>query len=160
MLCKMVLDTPMGEMLAVADGNALHRLLFIGDDIDSKAYVDIPLGENSIIALLKEELGSYFSGNIKKFTTPINPSGTEFQKLVWKTLLSVKYGSTISYKEQAILMGMPLSFRAVANGNSRNPIAIIIPCHRIVRSNGDVCGYRGGISKKILLIKHEKEFMC
>ena len=93
---------------------------------------------------------------MKEFKTPIHLIGSAFQKLVWNTLIRITYGKTKSYREQAIAISNPLAQRAVANANGANKIAIVIPCHRIINSNGDIGGYGGGSVRKKWLIQHEK----
>ncbi len=98
----------------------------------------------------------YFNGSLKEFKTPIHTLGTQFQKLVWLELTRVIYGSTKSYREQAKAISKPMAFRAVANANGTNQMTIVIPCHRIINSNGSIGGYSGGIARKKWLLEHEK----
>jgi methylated-DNA-[protein]-cysteine S-methyltransferase len=118
--------------------------------------------ENSIkqeTQLLKEagrQLMEYFQGNKKKFDLPLRPEGTEFQKAVWKALQTIPYGETSSYKQVAEKIGNPKACRAVGMANNRNPIAIIIPCHRVIGSSGKLVGYAGGLDVKDQLLKLEK----
>lgn len=112
--------------------------------------------ENQVIKQCKEELEKYFRGELKKFKIKYHTQGTEFQEKVWKELLNVKYWTTISYKELAKRIGRPTSVRAVANAVGKNKIGIIIPCHRIIGSNGTLTGYAGGIQNKRYLLEIEK----
>lgn len=111
---------------------------------------------NQVIKQCKEELKKYFRGELKNFKIKYHTQGTEFQEKVWKELLNVKYGTTISYKELAKRIGRPTSVRAVANAVGKNKIGIIIPCHRIIGSNGTLTGYAGGIQNKRYLLEIER----
>ncbi len=157
-------DTKIGPMLAIGDEKAIHLLEFSGrrgleseiKELRHKLHSAIVPGITEPIQLLAREIQLYFEGTLREFTTPLYMSGTPFQQEVWKGLQSIPYGETRSYKEQACSLQKPLAHRAVANANGRNKIAIIIPCHRVVRSNGDLGGYGGGINRKQWLIDHEK----
>lgn len=97
----------------------------------------------------------YFEQGLQYFTVPLQASGTAFQQQVWQSLLTIPYGSTTTYKQQANKLGNPLVIRAMANANGKNPIAIIIPYHRVIGSNGGLTGYAGGLSRKAGLLQHE-----
>lgn len=104
-------------------------------------------GVTPVLSLVQKELQAYFEGTLTTFTLPLSPYGTPFQKRTWLALTKVPYGTTQSYAEIARALNQPTAFRAVANANGVNPIAIVIPCHRIIKSSGDLCGYRGGLLK-------------
>ena len=104
----------------------------------------------------KNQLIEYFEGKRKNFDIKIKLSGTEFQINVWKELMKIPYGTTITYKELAKRVGLPKGYRAVGNANNKNKIAIIIPCHRVILSNGRIGGYESGVDKKNYLIDFEK----
>lgn len=155
--------SPIAEMVIISDQQGVYLLEFDGRKnlqkgidhlckITEKSLIE---GETSASRHLKDELDLYFSGSLKTFNTPIHMIGTPFQKKVWETLLKIPYGQTKSYLEEAALCGNPNSFRAVANANSRNRLAIIIPCHRVISKNGKLGGYSGGLDKKKFLIIHE-----
>src|ERR1051325_477277 len=115
-------------------------------------------GENGDHPFLREcklQLEKYFSGKLQEFTVPLHPSGTEFQLKVWKALLDIPYGKTISYLDLAVTVGDKNSNRAVGSANGKNPIAIIIPCHRVIGHNGKLTGYGGGLWRKEWLLEHE-----
>lgn len=112
--------------------------------------------ESQMIKQCKEELEKYFRGELKHFKIKYHTQGTEFQEKVWKELLNVKYGTTISYKELAKRIGKPTAIRAVANAVGKNKIGIIIPCHRIIGSNGTLTGYAGGLENKKYLLGIER----
>jgi O-6-methylguanine DNA methyltransferase len=138
-------------MLAVTNGRALIYLDFI-DDI-----LEIENSDHFILLKLEKELRDYFSKKLQTFTIPLSLTGTEFQKGVWNTLLKIPYGSTISYAKEAKLSGNPKASRAVANANGKNPISILIPCHRVISSDGSIGGYSGGgVWRKEFLLSLER----
>jgi methylated-DNA-[protein]-cysteine S-methyltransferase len=143
------IKTPLGSMIAKTESKAITSLDFT-DDVSMSDNSDHPL-----LLQLEKELGEYFTGDRISFNLPINPKGTPFQKSVWKTLCTIPYAETISYATEAKLFGNPKAVRAVANANGRNPIAILIPCHRVIATGGGLGGYSGGIEKKEFLLKLE-----
>ncbi len=160
------IDTPLGPMLAISDEEALYLLEFVErrglereiEKLRSKTKVSIIPGDTSPIASINAELKLYFDGALKSFKTPIHIMGSPFQKLVWEELMRIPYGQTRSYHDQAIGIGKQTAYRAVANANGANQLAIVIPCHRIINKNGDLGGYGGGISRKKWLIDHERKW--
>jgi len=157
------IDTPLGTMIAGATPNGICTLDFTDKkknnppfDNDSTNYSS---GQNIFIETLKKELDEYFSKKRKNFSVPLDMIGTDFQKEVWGELLNIPYGETRSYLQQAAAIQKPTSVRAVANANSRNKIAIIIPCHRVIGANGTLTGYAGGLDRKKWLIDLEKKVM-
>ncbi len=159
------LDTPLGPMLAIADDKALHLLEFVKrrglereiERLRIKTKSAIIPGSTDPTISIEKELKSYFEGSLKAFKTPINLLGSPFQELVWEALMCIPYGETRSYAQEAIAIGKPSACRAVANANGANQLAIVIPCHRIINSNGDLGGYGGGIAHKKWLLDHEKK---
>lgn len=115
-------------------------------------------GENEHIKSLKLQLKEYFEGIRKEFTLPLITPGSEFQQDVWKELQNIPYGTTRSYLQQSVAIGKPGSVRAVANANGMNRISIIIPCHRVIGSDGTLTGYGGGLKRKKWLLDHEKKY--
>lgn len=158
------IETPLGEMIACATDKGICLLEFNDrkklDGQFKKLAKDLNANiveqENKHFALLKKELEAYFNHDLKIFTVPLDLVGTEFQKKVWQALLTIPYGKTVSYLQQSESMGNPLSIRAVANANGMNKIAIIIPCHRVIGSNGKLTGYAGGLERKQFLLNLEK----
>jgi methylated-DNA-[protein]-cysteine S-methyltransferase len=126
-----------------------------------KRYLDCTFiqKDNELIESVRKDLDSYFDGKLKTFNTPLMFFGTDFQKVVWNALLKIPYGETISYKEEAKMIGSEKSVRAVANANGANNIAIIVPCHRVIGSNGDLRGYASGVDIKKRLLDIEKKFV-
>ena len=108
-----------------------------------------------ILSRLFEQLEQYFEGERTEFDVPLDPEGTEFQKTVWRELLHIPYGSTLSYGELSERVSDKKAIRAVGRANGQNPIPIVIPCHRVVGSNNDLVGYSGGIERKRWLLQHE-----
>lgn len=147
-----LIHTPIGKMIATADENAITSLDFTNES-ELIQNSDTPL-----LLQLEKELHEYFAGKRKVFTLPLSVQGTPFQKQVWETLLTIPYGTTISYAQEAEIFGNPKAVRAVANANGRNPIAILIPCHRVIASGGGLGGYSGGIDKKEFLLELEQKF--
>lgn len=123
----------------------------------STRKMDLPMvvTPTKILKQAVKELNEYFAGKRKKFDVPLNPAGTEFQKAVWKELSRIPYGETISYQELALRINKPKAVRAVGAANGKNPLWMIVPCHRVIGKNGSMTGYAGGISlkKKLLLLE-------
>ena len=115
------------------------------------------LEETELILCCKQQIDEFFAGERKAFDLPLAPVGTEFQKKVWNALKEIPYGETRSYKDIAIAVDNPKGFRAVGMANNRNPIAIIVPCHRVVGVNGKLVGYAGGMDVKTFLLELEKQ---
>lgn len=155
-------DTPLGEMTAFsADGKIC--LFGFGDLHPDAVFLEKHSGEikyedDACISDLRKQLFEYFNGTRKNFSVPLEPDGTHFQVKVWRTLLDIPYGSTRSYAEQAAATGNLKSIRAVARANGSNPIAILIPCHRVIGSNGTLTGYAGGLERKKWLLAHEQRY--
>lgn len=147
-----LISTPIGKMIAKSDEEVLTYLDFIDKESMQEGNSNHP-----ILIRLEQELGEYFAKKRRSFTIPLSPSGTAFQKGVWDTLLKIPYASTISYADEAKMFGNPKATRAVANANSKNPISILIPCHRVIASNGSLGGYSGGLWRKEFLLSHESE---
>lgn len=110
---------------------------------------------NLWIERLEQQLNEYFDGDLKTFDVPLVTVGTEFQKEVWAALREIPFGETWSYRQLAERVGRPRGYQAVGQANSRNPHAIVVPCHRVVQANGSIGGYAGGVERKKWLLKHE-----
>lgn len=159
------IETDLGTMVACATDKGVCLLEFSdrkGLETELKQLAkyhnaNIVQGQNKYFKQLKDELDAYFEGRLKEFNVPLDISGTDFQKQVWQALVEIPYGTTSSYLRQAEVLGKPLSVRAVANANGMNKIAIIIPCHRVVGSDGSLTGYAGGLWRKQKLIDLEKD---
>jgi methylated-DNA-[protein]-cysteine S-methyltransferase len=146
--------TPIGKLTVAVDDTGVRHVLFATNahpvpsqeewKRDKKATRDV-----------REQLLDYFAGNRKGFDLPINPVGTPFQRKVWKTLVRIPYGQTWSYGELASKVGRPAAARAVGTANGRNPLPILLPCHRVVGSDGSLTGFSGGLPAKVWLLSHE-----
>lgn len=164
-LTSSLIETPLGTMIAIADENGLYLLDFTDrkkfdykiEQLKAKVSPIIQEGRNAILDLIAHELNLYFAGTLQKFTTPLHLVGSPFQQNAWNFLITVPYGQTSTYAQEAITIGNQKACRAVAHANSKNNLAIIIPCHRIIASSGKLCGYAGGIDRKAWLIKHEQQ---
>lgn len=142
------IDTPLGKMVAKCDDIGITNLDFTSSDTIYKS-------DNKMLLELDRQIEEYFIKKREVFDVPLNPSGTPFELEVWNTLLKIPYASIISYKTEAAMMGRDRGFRAVANANGKNPISIIIPCHRVIASDKTLGGYSGGLDKKIALLELE-----
>ncbi|MGA2406748.1 MAG: methylated-DNA--[protein]-cysteine S-methyltransferase [Bacteroidales bacterium] len=166
MIKTIKIETPLGEMIAGATNEGVCLLEFCDRRMLPTEYKDLARflkttledGENRHIKTLRKQLKEYFNGKRKEFTIPLVTPGTEFQQAVWKELQNIRYGSTKSYQDQAIALNRPDSIRAVANANGMNRISIIIPCHRVIGSKGQLTGYGGGLKRKKWLLDHEKKY--
>ena len=149
-------DSPVGPLLLAGDSDALHVLSFgVGSrprEIDAHWMPDTKGVLNSV----RKELDAYFAGRLKTFSTGLAFHGTAFQNAVWKQLTRIPYGETISYLELAKRIDNPKAVRAVGLANGANPIAIIVPCHRVIGSNGSLTGFGGGLPTKRALLELEK----
>jgi AraC family transcriptional regulator of adaptative response/methylated-DNA-[protein]-cysteine methyltransferase len=143
------LDSPLGPVLAISDEKALYLLEFVErrglereiERLRKKIKAVIALGMTAPIQSIEKELKAYFKGQLKEFKTPICMLGSDFQKQAWEALMKIPYGETSSYTEEAVAIGKPTACRAVANANGANQLAIIIPCHRVINSDGKLGGY-------------------
>jgi methylated-DNA-[protein]-cysteine S-methyltransferase len=114
-----------------------------------------PLGPPAIVDAAEEQLAEYFAGRLREFDLPLDPAGTEFQQRAWLALIEIPYGETRTYGEQARLLGLARSARAIGSANARNPLPIIVPCHRLIGSTGKLTGYAGGLGRKEQLLRLE-----
>ncbi|HEX7001145.1 MAG TPA: trifunctional transcriptional activator/DNA repair protein Ada/methylated-DNA--[protein]-cysteine S-methyltransferase [Trueperaceae bacterium] len=158
------LDSPLGPMLAIADDDALLLLEFVerrGLETELRrlqARAAIVPGRTAVTEHIERELAEYFAGERSTFETPLEPIGSEFQRNVWSELGRIPPGTTISYGELAERIGRPTAFRAVAQANGANQLALVIPCHRVVNANGELGGYGGGVPRKQWLLDHERRW--
>jgi methylated-DNA-[protein]-cysteine S-methyltransferase len=148
------MDSPVGPLRIVADDHAILEVSFHGRGTFPAS--PHPSGEEpEVIGQAMNQIKEYFEGSRREFDFAMSPGGTDFQVKVWNELLRIPYGSTISYLELAKRLGDPKCIRAAASANGKNPIAIVIPCHRVVGSNGDLVGYGGGLPRKKMLLDLE-----
>ena len=159
------IDTKLGPMIAISDDEGLYLLEFVDrrgleraiERLRLKTNAAIIPGSAAPIESITRELASYFDGTLTDFKTRLHLLGSPFQRRVWEALMRIPYGQTRTYKSQANAIGKSTACRAVANANGANQLAIVIPCHRIINSNGDFGGYGGGVARKQWLIKHENQ---
>ena len=144
------LSTPIGELLLTSDGAALTGVHFEGRSPDA-AWRE----GDEMLREAREQLSAYFAGTLTEFTLPLAPTGTPFQMRVWEELNAIPFGTTISYGEQARRLDRPSASRAVGSANGRNPISVVVPCHRVVGAGGGLTGFGGGIDRKKWLLEHE-----
>lgn len=149
------IPSPIGELLAVERAGALTDLhLLTGRQVPSPP-ADGRAERTPLLASLAAQLAEYFAGERRAFDLPLAPSGTAFQQAAWRALLAIPYGETRSYAEQARALGRPTATRAVGAANARNPIAIVIPCHRVIAADGSLGNYAGGVEAKRYLLALE-----
>ena len=146
--------TDIGTLYVEASTDAIVGVRFEDNDIAMTAK-HTQRSENDISKRGAKQLSEYFAGKRKTFTLPLSPQGTHFQNKVWHQLCRVDYGKTASYLDIANALGKPTASRAVGTANGKNPIAIIIPCHRIIGANGSLTGYAGGLQRKSYLLNLE-----
>jgi AraC family transcriptional regulator, regulatory protein of adaptative response / methylated-DNA-[protein]-cysteine methyltransferase len=156
--------TPIGSIRVAATENGLCLLEFDSDMNEQDIVMlkkrlggNVVQGENDHVRQAKQELAEYFAGIRQNFDVSLDPEGTDFQLRVWKSLQQISYGTTITYMEQALCLGDVKAIRAVASANGKNKIAIIIPCHRVIGSNGKLTGYAGGMERKRWLLDLERK---
>lgn len=144
------LESPIGLLEVTVRDNAITSILFI-EPSERKQVVS-----SQLVRRCKNQLAEYFKGQRTTFDLPLAPEGTLFQKSVWNELSNIPYGTTISYLEIGRRMGNPKAVRAIGGANGKNPITIILPCHRVIGANGKLVGYGGGLWRKEWLLSHEQ----
>lgn len=143
--------SPLGFLVLKSDGEAVTGISFSENEPQEKDQ------ECALLLECKKQLEAYFEGKSLEFTLPLSPVGTPFQRKVWDELMQIPKGQTITYHQLAIRMGDPKLVRAVGTANGRNPVAIVIPCHRVIGAGNKLTGYAGGISRKLWLLEHERK---
>lgn len=154
------IDSPVGLLRLAADGVGLRQLDFL-DERAKPVPAEWRRGEAPLKAVI-QQLKAYFAGTLREFDLPLAPEGTEFQRRVWGALCEIPYGATVSYSDLALRVGNPKGCRAVGLANGRNPIAIVIPCHRVIGRNGTLVGYGGGlpIKQKLLALEGRQRMLA
>ena len=145
-------ETPLGQAKIVGDHNGIASVSIL----NTKEEISEIIPESLLDCAT--QLKAYFNNQLKDFDLKLNPEGTDFQKKVWKQLETIPYGKTISYQELSKQLGDVKAIRAVANANGKNPLWIIIPCHRVIGSDGSLTGYAGGLQRKQWLLNHESVY--
>jgi O-6-methylguanine DNA methyltransferase len=148
-----VVESPLGPLLLGAEDGALTLLWM--SPLPERETGGAEARDRAVLAAAREQLEAYFAGDLTEFDLPLAPVGTPFQQRVWSALVEIPFGETVSYGSLAIRLGRPGAARAVGLANGSNPISIIIPCHRVIGSDGRLTGYGGGIDRKAWLLDHE-----
>ncbi len=146
-----VVDSPLGSILIEETNNHISQVRFLDDDETPELFDE----DHILQKESKQQLKAYFSSKLQKFDLPLLFNGTEFQNKVWKELMEIPFGKTVSYGELSKNLGDPNYVRAVGNANGKNPISIVVPCHRVIGSTGNLVGYAGGLGRKKWLLDFE-----
>jgi len=152
--CYQWMKSPVGKLLLVSDESGLRALQFAEGRTPPRVEAEWK-HDGKLLQEPMRQLRAFFAGELQRFDLPLAPQGTEFQRRVWDALLEIPFGETMSYGELARRLGNPTASRAVGLANGSNPIAIIIPCHRVIGSNGKLTGYGGGLHNKRWLLDFE-----
>jgi len=153
--CK-VIQSPVGKLKLVASDEGLVAILWEKDSPRRVRLSElVPDDQHPVLMKTERQLGEYFAGKRKTFSVPLDMRGTSFQKNVWEALLAIPFGETRSYGQLATQLGNPRATRAVGAANGRNPISIIVPCHRVIGSSGKLTGFAGGLETKERLLRLE-----
>jgi len=149
------IDSPVDPLLLAADGQGLRLIEFHTPRHPMARIADWREGDNAILQAVRTQLEEYFAGTRTAFELPLAPDGTTFQKEVWHVLADIPYGQTISYAQLAQRVGKPTAMRAVGAANGRNPLPIVLPCHRVIGADGSLTGFGGGLPTKQFLLELE-----
>ena len=153
--CWTTVSTRLGAFAVIGDESELHRVLLPGSFDEADLGVG-QRGEPAAVSETVEQIEAYFAHRLRDFSLPVAPAGTVFQQLVWHSLAEIAYGETESYGALAARIGRPTACRAVGLANGRNPIPLVLPCHRVIGANGSLTGYGGGLVLKQQLLDHER----
>lgn len=161
-LSKLVIPSPVGPMRAFASDRGLRAIVFSDSDPARNGVrgtivtgKSVPDAHRVMLEAVAVQLTEYFAGSRTTFDLPLDPLGTEFQQLAWQALSKIPFGQTRSYGEQARAIGRPSAVRAIGAANGRNPLTIVVPCHRVIGTNGMLTGFAGGLHRKRALLEHE-----
>ena len=160
MLHTITMHSPVGELRLIAGDRGLRAILWGAEDAARVASVngaDLVEGRTDLLDQAVAQLEEYFAGTRREFDIPLDPLGTPFQQSAWMVLRSIPYGRTMSYGEQARRLGDPNKARAVGAANGKNPLSIVVPCHRVIGSTGSLTGFGGGLEAKSWLLDHESQ---
>jgi methylated-DNA-[protein]-cysteine S-methyltransferase len=149
-----VVQTPIDRLVVSSDGSAIVGVWMANAEPDDASWAD-RRGTDALLDEARRQLVAYFAGRLRAFDLPLAPNGTEFQRRVWTELTTIPFGATISYAQLARRVSSATAVRAVGAANGRNPIPIIVPCHRVIGSDGSLTGFGGGLSRKQWLLRHE-----
>lgn len=156
-----LLDTPVGTLTLAAGVGGMQAVLWDGEHVDSfvrrgRGNDSPTLDPEAVLDTAADQLAEYFAGERTTFDVPLDPEGTPFQQQAWMVLRSIPYGQTMTYGEQAARLGDPNKARAVGAANGRNPLSIIVPCHRVIGASGKLTGFAAGLDAKDWLLRHER----
>ena len=149
------IDSPVDPLLLAADEHGLRLIEFHTPRHPMARIADWREGDNAVLQATRMQLEEYFAGTRTRFELPLAPHGTAFQKEVWHALADIPYGQTISYAQLALCVGKPTAMRAVGAANGRNPLPIVLPCHRVIGADGSLTGFGGGLPTKQFLLELE-----
>ena len=150
-----IIDSPLGPLTAVDDDGALAGL-YLSEQRHLPDAARFGPRDDTVLPALREQLAAYFAGELRRFDLPLAAAGTPFQRDVWSALRDVPYGTTCTYGDLAAALGRPTAVRAVGAANGRNPVCLVVPCHRVVGAAGALTGYAGGVERKAWLLAHER----
>jgi methylated-DNA-[protein]-cysteine S-methyltransferase len=160
MVHTITMDSPVGPLRLVAGERGMRAILWGAEDMERVASINADVlveGPTPILEQAASELDEYFDGTRREFDMPLDPVGTPFQQSAWMILRTIPYGQTISYGQQALLLGGPNKARAVGAANGKNPLSIVVPCHRVIGSTGHLTGFAAGLDVKSWLLDHERQ---
>jgi len=149
-----VVQTPIDRLVVASDGSSIVGVWMANAEPEDARWVD-RCGTDSLLDEARQQLVAYFAGRLRAFDLPLAPNGTDFQRRVWSALRGIPFGMTVSYAELARRVSNAAAVRAVGAANGRNPIPIIVPCHRVIGSDGSLTGFGGGLQRKQWLLRHE-----
>lgn len=155
-----MMESPVGPLRLIAGERGLRAILWGADDVVRVASVDeseLVEGSTPLLDEAVRQLDEYFAGTRRDFDLPLDPAGTPFQQSAWMVLRTIPYGQTISYGQQASRLGDPNKARAVGAANGKNPLSIVVPCHRVIGSGGQLTGFAAGLDIKSWLLDHERQ---
>lgn len=155
MIYYQYIDSPVDPLLLAASDAGLHLIEFHSPRHPMAHLPEWQEGDHAVLRAARVQLQEYFSGKRRDFDLPLVPQGTVFQKQVWQTLATIPYGETISYAQLAQRVGKPTAMRAVGAANGRNPLPIVLPCHRVIGADGSLTGFGGGLPTKQFLLQLE-----
>ncbi len=147
--------SPVGPLLLAASDDGMHLIEFHAPRHPMRRNAHWQEGDNALLRMARRQLDEYFAGERRQFELPLAPQGTSFQCEVWQTLAAIPYGETISYAQLAQRVGKPSAVRAVGAANGRNPLPLVLPCHRVIGSDGSLTGFGGGLPTKQFLLQME-----
>ena len=155
------LHTPFGELTVVASDAGVRYVMF-DNDAHPKSFANMTIVDDSkhhVVASAVHQLNEYIAGDRREFDVPLDLVGTEFQVQAWRSLANIPFGTTASYAQQAASIGRPTATRAIGAANGRNPVVVVLPCHRVIGADGSLTGFGGGLPTKKWLLQHESDVL-